>query len=73
MTVTVPRNRKEVREALRILGARPSRRLGQNFLVDPGLPARIVAASGAAPGDLVLEVGPGLGVLTAALAASAPR
>ena len=48
---------------------RPRKALGQNFLVDPSVPPRIAAAAALAPGDLVVEVGPGLGVLTAALAA----
>ena len=65
----VPRTRKEIRHALRGLGVRPSRRLGQNFLADPGALDRIAAASGAGPGDRVLEIGAGLGGLTAALAA----
>jgi 16S rRNA (adenine1518-N6/adenine1519-N6)-dimethyltransferase len=66
----IPRGRKEIRHALRDLGIRPSRRLGQNFLADPGLAARITEATGAGPGDLVLEVGPGLGALTGPLAAT---
>jgi len=65
----VPRTRKEIRHALRGLGVRPSRRFGQNFLADPGALDRIAAASGAGPGDLVLEIGAGLGGLTASLAA----
>src|SRR5688572_16663652 len=64
----VPRTRKEIRHALRGLGVRPSRRLGQNFLADPGALVRIAEASGAGPGDVVLEIGAGLGGLTAALA-----
>jgi 16S rRNA (adenine1518-N6/adenine1519-N6)-dimethyltransferase len=59
-----------VRAALRALGVRPSGRRGQNFLVDPGALDRVAAAAGAGPGDLVLEVGAGLGGLTAALAAT---
>jgi len=66
----VPCRRAEVRAALRALGARPSRRLGQNFLVDPGTLDRVAAAAGAREGDLVLEVGAGLGGLTERLAAS---
>jgi 16S rRNA (adenine1518-N6/adenine1519-N6)-dimethyltransferase len=38
--------------------------MGQNFLVDPSALATIVAAAELAPGDTILEVGPGLGVLT---------
>jgi 16S rRNA (adenine1518-N6/adenine1519-N6)-dimethyltransferase len=49
-------------------GISPSRALGQNFLIDPNTARRIAAASGAGDGDGVLEVGPGLGSLTLALA-----
>lgn len=41
--------------------------LGQNFLVDPTVIRRIVEASGAGPGDAVVEIGPGRGALTEGL------
>lgn len=44
------------------------RALGQHFLVDVCVRNAIVEASGAGPGDLVLEIGPGRGALTRALA-----
>lgn len=37
----------------------PRRSLGQNFMLDDGVLAGIVAAAGVQPGDLVLEIGPG--------------
>ncbi|MFI5717348.1 23S ribosomal RNA methyltransferase Erm [Nocardia sp. NPDC051750] len=40
------------------------KRLSQNFLTAPATARRIVAASGIGPGDLVLEIGPGDGMLT---------
>lgn len=46
----------------------PRRQLGQNFLVDRNTLLRIVATAGVQPGDAVLEVGTGLGVLTQELA-----
>jgi 16S rRNA (adenine1518-N6/adenine1519-N6)-dimethyltransferase len=46
---------------------RPRKSLGQHFLTHPALLARIAAATGAGPGDVVLEIGPGKGGLTAAL------
>ena len=46
----------------------PRRRFGQNFLVDANTLAKIVAAGSVTPGDSVLEIGAGLGVLTHALA-----
>lgn len=53
---------------LRELEGRARRRFGQNFLVNDGLAEAIVARAGVRPGERVLEIGPGLGVLTAALA-----
>jgi 16S rRNA (adenine1518-N6/adenine1519-N6)-dimethyltransferase len=52
---------------------RRRRALGQHFLVDPGVAARIVEAVGATDADLVCEIGPGPGALTRALAARAGR
>ena len=52
-------------------GSRPKRRLGQHFLTDPGILGRIADAVGAGPDDTVLEIGPGPGGLTAALASRA--
>lgn len=62
-----------VAEVLRRQGLRPRKRFGQNFLVDEGILAKIVAAAELSPDDVVLEVGPGLGTLTAALAERAGR
>jgi 16S rRNA (adenine1518-N6/adenine1519-N6)-dimethyltransferase len=50
-----------------VKGPRAKRRLGQHFLSDPRILARIAAATGAGQGDTVLEIGPGPGGLTAAL------
>lgn len=46
---------------------RPRKRFGQNFLVDRGVVAAIVAAVSPARGDHIVEIGPGQGVLTAPL------
>lgn len=46
----------------------PSRALGQNFVVDPNTVRRIASLAGIGAGDHVLEIGPGLGSLTLALA-----
>lgn len=48
-------------------GIRPTKKLGQNFMIDPSTVRRIVRTAGVRPGDRVLEVGPGLGSLTLAL------
>lgn len=53
-----------VRAALRALELRPTREMGQNFLVDADALARIVGAAELTRADTVIEVGPGLGVLT---------
>lgn len=55
------------RAELEAQGFRPSKRLGQNFLRDPNLARAIVADADLEPGERVLEVGPGPGILTAAL------
>jgi len=52
---------------------RPKRSLGQNFLVDPNLQRKIVAAVAAGEGEPVLEIGPGRGALTRHLAARRVR
>lgn len=52
---------------------RAKRSLGQNFLVDPNLQRKIVAALGAGPDDEVLEIGPGRGALTRHLAGKVRR
>ncbi|MGH7499892.1 MAG: 16S rRNA (adenine(1518)-N(6)/adenine(1519)-N(6))-dimethyltransferase RsmA [Gemmatimonadales bacterium] len=52
---------------------RAKRRLGQHFLTDPRILARIADAVEATPDDTVLEIGPGRGGLTAALAERAGR
>ena len=57
----------DVRELAGRLGVRPSKRLGQNFVVEPGTVRRIAALAALEPHDVVLEVGPGLGSLTLAL------
>jgi len=53
--------------------SRPKRSLGQNFLTDPNIARKIVAALSIRPGDLVVEIGPGRGALTEFLMPSAAR
>ncbi|MET9026747.1 16S rRNA (adenine(1518)-N(6)/adenine(1519)-N(6))-dimethyltransferase RsmA [Nocardia sp. NPDC004168] len=57
----------EVRVLAERFGVRPTKQLGQNFVHDANTVRRIVAAAGVGRGDVVLEVGPGLGSLTLAL------
>lgn len=58
----------EVRHLLARHGLAPRKSDGQNFLVDPNTVERIVTAADLAPTDRVIEVGPGLGAMTMALA-----
>ena len=53
---------------LKAFGIRPNRELGQNFLIDSNLLDVIARAAELGPGDVVLEVGGGLGVLSEYLA-----
>jgi 16S rRNA (adenine1518-N6/adenine1519-N6)-dimethyltransferase len=57
----------DVRELAERLGIRPTKQLGQNFVVDANTVRRIVRLAGVGPQDVVVEVGPGLGSLTLAL------
>lgn len=57
----------DVRELAGRLGVRPTKTLGQNFVIDANTVRRIVRAADLGPDDVVIEVGPGLGSLTLAL------
>jgi len=57
-----------INRLLRDHGVVPRKRLGQHFLADPNIVAKMVATAGVGPDDDVLEVGAGTGSLTAALA-----
>jgi 16S rRNA (adenine1518-N6/adenine1519-N6)-dimethyltransferase len=62
----------DVRELAGRLGVRPSKRLGQNFVIEQGTVRKIAALAEVGPDDVVLEVGPGLGSLTLALLEAGP-
>lgn len=64
LTPSVRVNPSEIKSTLSTLGARPNKKLGQHFLIDEAALEAIVTAANLQPGDRVLEVGPGLGVLT---------
>ncbi len=57
----------EIRALAADLDVTPTKKLGQNFVVDPGTVRRIVQVAGVLPGERVVEVGPGLGSLTLAI------
>jgi 16S rRNA (adenine1518-N6/adenine1519-N6)-dimethyltransferase len=60
----------QVRDTLRAAGLRARHRLSQNFLADPEVLESILAEAAPLPGDRILEIGPGLGLLTAGLLSS---
>src|SRR3954469_25374200 len=57
----------EIRALAERLGVRPTKTLGQDFVHDPNTVRRIARLAAVGPGDLVAEIGPGLGSLTLAL------
>lgn len=61
----------EIRSLAASLGVHPTKKLGQNFVHDPNTVRRIAAAADLHDGDVVMEVGPGLGSLTLGLLARA--
>jgi len=63
----------QVKGLLRQFDLKTKKRLGQHFLVDESVLEQIVSAAGLAPEDVVIEVGPGLGLLTRELAKRAGR
>lgn len=58
---------QQVKKILRQIGLRPQQAAGQNFLWDESVAERMVKAAGIEAGERVLEIGPGLGILTEAL------
>jgi 16S rRNA (adenine1518-N6/adenine1519-N6)-dimethyltransferase len=66
-------SRPDVNRLLADHGLAPRRDLGQNFVVDPNTVRRIARLADVGPGDRVIEIGPGLGSLTLALAETGAR
>ncbi|MDX2375858.1 16S rRNA (adenine(1518)-N(6)/adenine(1519)-N(6))-dimethyltransferase RsmA [Microbacterium sp. LRZ72] len=66
MTITLL-GASEIRALAADLDVTPTKKLGQNFVVDANTVRRIVQIARVAPGDRVVEVGPGLGSLTLAI------
>ena len=76
--VTVPETARllgpaEIRQLANRLGLRPTKKLGQNFVIDHGTVRRITTLAGLHRRDVVLEVGPGFGSLTLPLLEAARR
>ena len=66
-------NKSELLALLERLEIHPSRRLGQNFLIDPNMLDSLVRSAGVVEGDMVLEIGPGTGTLTERMLAAGAR
>jgi 16S rRNA (adenine1518-N6/adenine1519-N6)-dimethyltransferase len=69
----VPTLLQQTRFALGELGVRPHKQFGQHFLVDATVIDRMIAAARIGPEETILEIGPGLGVLSDKLAELAGR
>lgn len=63
----------EIRDLAEQLDLQPTKKLGQNFVVDGNTVRKIVRTARVEPGDEVLEVGPGLGSLTLGLLEAGAR
>ncbi|WP_033371683.1 16S rRNA (adenine(1518)-N(6)/adenine(1519)-N(6))-dimethyltransferase RsmA [Humibacter albus] len=63
----------EIRELAELLDVTPTKKLGQNFVIDANTVRRIVRVGQVSAGDVVLEVGPGLGSLTLGLLETGAR
>jgi 16S rRNA (adenine1518-N6/adenine1519-N6)-dimethyltransferase len=66
-------DRKTILEILAVAGMSPRHHFGQHFMIDQNILRAIAAGGGIEPGDVVLEVGPGVGNLTALLAEQAKQ
>ena len=71
--VTALLSASDVRTLAASLGLRPTKALGQNFVIDPNTVRRLVRVAGVGVDDVVVEVGPGLGSLTLGLLEATAR
>lgn len=62
-----------IKKITKMYGMAPTKARGQNFLIDKNILDKIVDAADISPDDYVVEIGPGLGVLTLELAKKAKR
>lgn len=62
-------SKSEIKSLEKKFGFRPQKRLGQNFLIDGNIKNKLLESAGLKKGDVVLEIGPGLGQLTFDMAA----
>lgn len=66
-------NPSQLAAELSSIGVSPSKSWGQNFLIDDGVADRQIAYASIHPEDTVLEIGPGLGMITSRLATKAEK
>ncbi|MBN1779129.1 MAG: ribosomal RNA small subunit methyltransferase A [Candidatus Buchananbacteria bacterium] len=66
-------NTQEIKKICKIYDIRPDHDKGQNFLISPAAMDQVIQAAQLSPNDSVLEIGPGLGFLTARLIEQAKR
>ncbi|MEK7503425.1 MAG: rRNA adenine N-6-methyltransferase family protein, partial [Patescibacteria group bacterium] len=64
-------SKQNIQLLLKNRGLQPQKRFGQNFLINQDLPQRLVATAQINEKDTVLEIGPGVGAITQALAQKA--
>ena len=63
----------QVKQICQVYDIRPKKSKGQNFLINPEIIEKIITAADISQGDVILEVGPGLGILTEELTKKAGR
>ena len=66
-------SKKTIKELLRKYNIKPSKRLGQNFLIDKSVLRKIIETANLSSKDTILEIGSGLGILTIELAKQAKQ
>jgi 16S rRNA (adenine1518-N6/adenine1519-N6)-dimethyltransferase len=66
-------SKKIIKELLQNQRFSPKKKLGQHFLINRAVSKKILKASGIQPGDVILEIGPGIGNLTQELAREARK
>lgn len=64
---------RQTREICQMLEIKPARTKGQNFLINEKIYEEMIKAAAVGPEDFILEIGPGLGFLTAKLAQKAKQ
>ncbi|MFH1461231.1 MAG: 16S rRNA (adenine(1518)-N(6)/adenine(1519)-N(6))-dimethyltransferase RsmA [Patescibacteria group bacterium] len=66
-------NKTELKNLLQQHHLKPNKRMGQNFLIDQNIAQKLIQTANISKQDIVLEIGPGLGILTKKLAGEARK